>query len=409
MRVLAFLLLLLFINPVYAAEEVYICPMHPHIEGGAGDTCPICGMSLVPKQTEKTSASGDESGTIDENAIVITPEYIQALGVKTAQVSLEEFGKSIRAYGKIAASTRLEHTVTVREDGWIVDLATSAIGDNVKKGDLLFTFYSPDLMSAQSDYLIGSRTGKAEQRLRLYGMDDKAIAEFKKGGKMMEATPFYAPLDGTVTMLEARPGMYMGEGARVLTLQDFSKVWINAEVPLRDIEFLKAGDRADIALSETGKKIQGTIDFIHPIANPDSRTVTVRVVADNPDGALKPETYANVTLTGKLEKRLAVPQDAILYGEGGSYVIEALGDGKFRPRMVETGITANGLTEITSGLEAEERIVSSGQFMIDAESNLRGGMANMGHDHGDMVMPEMGSDADEGSSPAMNMEGGHVH
>ena len=122
----------------------------------------------------------------------------------------------------------------------VCKLSNVLLADNVKKGDLLFIFYSPDLMSAQSDYLIGSRTGKAEQRLRLYGMDDKAIAEFKKGGKMMEATPFYAPLDGTVTMLEARPGMYMGEGARILTLQDFSKVWINAEVPLRDIEFLKA-------------------------------------------------------------------------------------------------------------------------------------------------------------------------
>lgn len=409
MRVLAFLLLFLFINPVFAAEEVYICPMHPHIEGEAGDTCPICGMSLVPKQTENTSTSGDKSGAIDEDAIVITPEYIQALGVKTAQVSLEEFGKSIRAYGKIVPSTRLEHTVTVREDGWIVDLATSAIGDSVKKGDLLFTFYSPDLMSAQSDYLIGTRTGKAEQRLRLYGMDDKAIAEFKKGGKMMEATPFYAPLDGTVTMLEARPGMYMGEGARVLTLQDFSKVWINAEVPLRDIEFLKEGNRADITLSETGKIFQGTIDFIHPIANPDSRTVTVRVVADNTENILKPETYVDVIFIGLLEKRLAVPKDAVLYGEGGSYIIEALGDGKFSPRMVETGITANGLTEIKQGIKAGANIVTSGQFMIDAESNLRGGMANMGHDHGTSRDMTVDQDMDKDSSPAMNMEGGHVH
>lgn len=114
----------------------------------------------------------------------------------------------------------------------LIDLAVDALGDTVKKGDLLFTYYSPDLMNAQSDFLIGSRVGNATQRLRLYGMDDKAIAELKERGKFFEKTPFYAPEDGTVTMLNVRKGGHVNEGGSVLKLQDFSTVWVNADVPI---------------------------------------------------------------------------------------------------------------------------------------------------------------------------------
>lgn len=399
------LLLIIFSLPTWAADEIYICPMHPHIEGKAGENCPICGMSLVPKVQDMPDSNMANSMEIPGGTVSISPAYVQALGVKTDTVSPHSFGKAIKAYGQIASSSRLEHAVTVREDGWIVDLATSAVGDQVQKGDLLFTYYSPDLMSAQSDFLIGSRTGNAEQRLRLYGMDDKAIAEFKKGGKMMEATPFYATADGTVTMLDARPGMYMGEGSRALTLQDLSKIWVNAEVPIRDIAFLDKGQNATITQPETGETYSGVIDFIHPVANPMSRTVTVRIIVDNADGDIKPETYADVVFEGAPKTRLAVPQEAVLFGGQGQYVMEVIADGQFRPIIVETGITSNGLTEITSGLKQGQRIVTSGQFMIDAESNLRGGMASMGMDM-DMGDTEMKNMDD---APAMKMEGGHVH
>ncbi len=401
------LLFLVFAVPVQAADEIYICPMHPHIEGEAGENCPICGMSFVPKVQDMSDNNMEGSMVMPEGVTKISPKYVQALGVKTDAVSVHNFGKNIKAFGQISSSSRLEYASSVREDGWIVDLATSAIGDSVKKDDLLFTFYSPDLMSAQADYLIGNRGKNSEERLRLYGMDDKAIAEFKKGGKMMKETPFYAPKDGVITMLDARPGMYMMQGARVLTLQDLSKVWINADVALRDIAFLNLGENATITLPETGEVYRGTIDFIHPVANPMSRTVIVRIVVDNADGDLKPETYADVVFEGAPKTRLAVPQDAVLFGGQGKYVMEVVADGQFRPIMVETGITSNGLTEITSGLEEGQSVVTSGQFMIDAESNLRGGMASMGMDMNmDMSDTEMKS-MDE--SPAMNMEGEHAH
>lgn len=400
------LFLLVFSANAWSAEDIYICPMHPHIEGEAGDSCPICGMSLVPKVQDASKEKSSSAMTTSEGAVQISPEYVQALGVKTEEVLTHSFGKTIRAYGQIASSSRLEQAITVREDGWIINLAASAVGDKIQKGDLLFTYYSPDLMSAQSDYLIGRRTDNAERRLRLYGMDDKAISEFKQAGKMMEETPFYATNSGTVTTLDARPGQYLAEGNRILTLQDLSTVWINADVSLRDVSFLSEGGNATISLPETGGIYKGRIDFIHPVANPTSRTVSVRIIVDNDRGDLKPETYVDVTFEGELKTRLAVPQDAVLFGGQGQYVMEVVADGQFKPVMVESGLTSNGLTEIISGLEGGQRIVTSGQFMIDAESNLRGGMANMGHDHDSMKAPTM--DMENEDAP-MKMEGGHVH
>ena len=155
-------------------ENIYFCPMHPHIRGEKGDRCPICGMDLVPQTRTEAPAPAPESDAQDENAdkegaLFIEPLYRQALGVKTAAAARHKFGRTIQAYGHIAPSTRLERSVAVRTAGWVIDLNTDAVGDTVKAGDLLFTFYSPDLMTAQSDYFLSSRVGNAEQRLRLCG------------------------------------------------------------------------------------------------------------------------------------------------------------------------------------------------------------------------------------------------
>ncbi len=359
--------------------EVYICPMHPHITGEEGDNCPICGMYLVPKGGGNGPHEGHEDKP--EGAFLIDPSYIQALGVKTVSITHHEFGRDIRAFGKIEPSTRLEYAVDVRTKGWIVDLAVDAVGDIVKKGDLLFTYYSPDLMNAQSDFLIGSRVGNATQRLRLYGMDDKAIVELKERGKFFEETPFYAPEDGAVTMLNVRKGGHVNEGGSVLKLQDFSSVWVNVDVAIRDVQFLEADMTAIVTVPETGKEYETKIDFIHPVNDPKNRTVPVRLVLENPDGTLTPDTYVDAVFSANTQSRLAVPSEAVLYGKMGAYVIEDLGNGSFRPVMVQTGITAEGLTEITQGLSHGQIIVQSGQFMLDAESNLKGGMAAMGHNH----------------------------
>lgn len=363
-------------------DEVYICPMHPHITGKKGDNCPICGMHLVPKEQKNNQDDAENNHNHkDDGAFMISPTYKQALGVQTASVSYGDMARNIRGYGRIMPSTRLEHAVNVRTEGWIVDLVVSAKGDEVKKGDLLFTYYSPDLMNAQADFLIGSRLGNSAQRLRLYGMDEQTIAALKKRKKFFEKTPFYAPANGNVSVLNTREGAFIKQGGNVMMLQGYGKVWVMADLPLKDVQFLNVGTPANVIFPETAQKYKTHIDYIYPESDPQSRRVQVRLILDNANGDIKPETYVDIYFHADEQKRLSVPEEAILYSKAGAYVFEDIGEGYFRPVMVDTGITANGMTEIKKGLKQGQKIVTSGQFMLDAESNLKGGMGHMGHNH----------------------------
>jgi len=420
MRIIIFAVALLLCLPLNSAgaqdPKTYICPMHPHIHGQKGENCPICGMFLVPADNETKNSSNQEARKIlywvapmdadyrqdypgkspmgmdlvpvyeddialPEGTVKISPVYRQALGVKTEEVRLHEFGAHINAHGHIAASTRDQNVIAVRTSGWITALKADAVGDVVKKGDLLFSFYSPDLMSAQADYLVGRRTGRpigdTEGRLRLYGMDEQAIKTLQKTGRAMEKTPFHAPVDGIISVLPMRQGSFVNEGETVLVLQDYQKLWVMAHVPLRDVQMLHKEASATVMIDETGEAFPATIETILPATDPLSRTAMVRLLLDNTAGKLKTETLVHVMFAADRKMRLSVPAEAVLYGKDITYVIEDVGDGYFRPAPVKTGITANGLTEIASGLQEGQKVVVAGQFMIDSESTLRGGLSSM--------------------------------
>ncbi|MBE2190655.1 MAG: efflux RND transporter periplasmic adaptor subunit [Alphaproteobacteria bacterium] len=380
MRVfLSLFVFLAFSSPVLADDAVYFCPMHPHITGQKGDQCPICGMTLVPKEEMRPQSVGTE------DSFQITPDYVAALGVKTTRVSSVVFGKDIRAFGRVEADTAREYHFDLKAEGWIVDLRVSGRGEVVKKGDLLFTLYSPELRSAQSDFLVaiqtGSRLGSVESRLRLFGMDDKSIEDLRLVKHPPESTNFYAPQDGVVSDLKVRAGSYLGKGESVLVLQDLSQIWVMAQVAVKDISQIKIGQAAKIILPETGMSLPAVVELVEPLAEGVTQTVSVRLVVENKQGVLKPSQYVDARISGEQISRLSVPDEAVLYGSQGAYVIETVGDGYFRPVMVEVGITAMGETEILTGLTVGQQIVRSGQFMIDAESNLRGGMKNMERHH----------------------------
>jgi Cu(I)/Ag(I) efflux system membrane fusion protein len=330
---------------------------------------------------------------MNHNTVAVSPQYMQALGVKTAPAAEHDFGQDIAAYGSIAPSTRNEYKISMQTKGWVRALPVSAMGDHVKKGQLLFTYYSPDLMSAQADYLSARRAGfkpaLSEDRLRVFGMDDAAIALLQKQGRMLSETPFHAPADGIVTALPARKGSFVAEGGMVMTVQDFSTVWVNAHVPLKDLPFISKGTPATVTLAESGEHFIATVDEIFPNTDAQSRDGIVRLVAPNPDGALKTGSPVDVVFHADSAERLAVPEGAVLYDAMGAYVIASEGGGKFHAVMVMTGVTSGGMTEITDGLDKGDEVVISGQFMIDAESNLQGGMAGM-------------------SMPGMDMSGGDM-
>ncbi|MBK9562107.1 MAG: efflux RND transporter periplasmic adaptor subunit [Micavibrio sp.] len=175
-------------------------------------------------------------------------------------------------------------------------------------------------------------------------------------------------------------GSYVDPGDNnntILTLQDFSQVWIEAHVPIRDLQFLSVGTPATITVSGTGEAYKANVDFIYPETDLQNRKGMARLVLDNPEGRLKPNMPVDVIFAANVEPRLAVPEEAVLYDQRGAHVIATGDDGHFQPVMVKTGITSEGLTEITSGLSEGQVVVTSGQFMIDAESNLRGGIENM--------------------------------
>lgn len=399
MRVLVFIVPLLFVLippgpvraelPAICAQGSYVSPMHPQHRGEAGDNCPVCGMAMVPDPLcypeENHDAHSHHDAMNEGGGVYISPAFRQALGVRMAEVSRIAFGHDIRAYGTIVPDMRREHQITLRAAGWLSELAASAEGDFVQKGDLLFTLYSPDLMAAQSDYLVDRRnsrmTGDPARRLRLFGMDEAAIALLRERGEMLEQTPFYAPADGTVAALPVRAGAYVPEGQLVMTLQDYSHVWVMANVALRDLGFLKEGARARVKLAGSESWRVGRIDFIDPAIDAASRTGSVRIELPNPRGDLRPGLYGDVRFDAESHHRLAVPEQAVLYGAGGAYVLRDRGGGHFAPQPVVTGIRADGHIEIRSGLSHGDRIVTSGQFMIDAEANLRGAMSGMDHDH----------------------------
>lgn len=356
----------------------WVAPMDPNYRKDEPGQSPM-GMDLVPVYEDELSGGV----SAPDGAIKIDPVYTHTLGVKTAEVTHWEFGKNIRSFGQLAMSTRLEHKIDVRTKGWIIDLKTDAVGDIVEEGDLLFNYYSPQLMEAQSDFFLTTKRKDPEQRLRLFGMSKKAIKELRKKGKFLEKTPFYAPANGAITTLNVRKGSHVNEGGNVMVIQDFSKLWVNVDVTIRDAQFLEVGTPAKVTVPETGKTYDSVVDFIHPVNDPKNRTVMVRLILENSDGVLKPNTYVDTSFDAGTQSRLAVPTKAILYSSMGAYIMEDAGDGYFRPVMIETGITASGLTEIKNGVTSGQRIVTSGQFMLDAETNLKGGMEAMGHNHGE--------------------------
>ncbi len=389
---LVFVILMLG-NTWVLASEKYTCPMHPHYIATEMGTCPICGMDLVLLEAdgaedeagEKPSGDNDtmkdnqsKSGQSIRQAITISPETIQNVGVRTEKAALARFGKDVRSYGLVTENVRLTRAISGRVAGWIETLKMTAVGDEVKKGDLLFTLYSPDLVSAQKDYLAALATGNqgrirsSATRLQSLGASQKTITELRTRRKPLEQLPFYAETDGVVSQLMVHQGSYIQPGMQIATIQNYDSVWINVSVAEKDLQFIALDSEATVSFPNLGHVERAArIDYLYPTIDENSRTGRVRLVLDNADGALKPGAYADIVFETDIDKRLSIPSEAILKSSAGDQVVIALGEGKFRPQAVQTGIHNKGRTEIIQGLTEGDNVVVSSQFMIDSESALR--------------------------------------
>lgn len=368
------------IEPV-AAEATpegakWTCPMHPHYISDDPGSCPICGMDLVKLETPG-SAQG-QTRPQDRSPITIAPETMQNMGVRIAKAEKTKFGRIIRSFGRIEENERLQTELTARLEGWIEDLRIRAVGDQVKKGDLLFTLYAPEYIVSQRDLVDAlkgrdrTRIESIKTRLRAFGMQDRAIGQLEKVRTPFEFVPFYAERDGTVAMIKLRPGSYVKRGTMMTRIQDYSQVWLMVSVSEKDLSFIQVGTPARITFPNIpGREIFARVEYVYPTVDAQTRTGQVRLVIDNPHGELRPGAYADVAFDVETKERLAVPTEAILKSGAGRYVVASLGRGRFEPRAVTTGLTTERWTEVSGEVASGDDIVVSGQFLIDSESALR--------------------------------------
>jgi Cu(I)/Ag(I) efflux system membrane fusion protein len=362
-------------------DPTYVCPMHPSIIKDEPGDCPICGMDLVQQKLEPMAGERPEIG--------LTPAVIQTLGVRTAKAERGTLWKYIKTVGRIEYDeTRLAH-LHPRADGWIETLDLRAEGEPVKQGQRLAELYAPRILSAQVDFLLAQdRTGgqrrvsedKARNILRLLDVPDDIIREIEQTGEPRNRIPIRAPIDGIVTQMTARDGMYVTESSELFSIADLSRVWVMVDIYEQQIDWLSAGLSAEMTVpARPGRTWEGKVDYLYPELDPATRTLKVRLVFDNPGLALKPNMFADVVIYGGPKRDvLKVPAEAVIVTGERESVVLAQGDGRFQPVDVATGMQRGGEVEILSGLEAGDEVVVSGQFLIDSESNLQASFMRMG-------------------------------
>ncbi|WP_164084722.1 efflux RND transporter periplasmic adaptor subunit [Alteromonas flava] len=356
-------------HSVHAENERYVCPMHSHIVKDHPGTCPICGMDLVLRK-QKPTESLDVS---------VSGGMQQAMALTTETADISKLWRFIYTYGSVQFDeTSLQH-IHPRASGWIEKLTVNSLGQQVRKGELLYELYAPDLLVAQEDFLLllSSQAKnkplleRSKRRLSLLGIDQKLIEQLEQTRQVRYQVPYYAEQDGIVSALDVREGMYIEPGVSIMTVADLSKVWVIADVFEHQMDWVKTGKAIEIDIPALDLyKLEGSVEFIYPTLDPVTRTLQVRLVLDNPDQQLKPDMLATVRIYAGPKETLNIPVDALIQTEKHNRVFVQVDDGTFQRRDVEVGIVTHGRAEILAGLEVGERVVTAGQFLLDAEANL---------------------------------------
>jgi Cu(I)/Ag(I) efflux system membrane fusion protein len=346
-------------------------PMRPEVKFDKPGQSPFMDMTLLPKYR----ASAGEDG------IAINPRVTQNLGVRTTPVMAAPVMPRVTVTGTVAVDERRLAVVTTRAGGWIERLAVRAVGDPVKRGQRLGALYSPDLLAAQEEFLLGIRSGDqllipaARRRLELLGVTSGQLDRIARRGVPDRQIEIVAPMGGVVTELLMREGAAVAAGMPIMTLADLSRVWVIAAVPEAQGAWLQAGQSAEVTLASPGSlPIKGQVDYLYPELSAETRSTRARILVQNDRLALRPGMSARVTIQGESRTALVVPTEALIRSGERTAVILAVGEGQFRPVAVTTGLEQGEQTEITSGLKADELVVVSGQFLIDSEANLRGAL-----------------------------------
>lgn len=358
----------------------YTCSMHPSVKRDQPGICPICSMDLTPVTFDE-----EEGGVIFVDTV-----RRQRIGVRTGVVERRRLTTRIRTVGKLTYDETKLHDVTLKYDGWIQKLHADTIGARVTRGGALFAVYSPELYAAQGDLLsamsgphpMGSGGPTAEtssdplvavarERLALldaYGLDKHVM----KTGRPVRYITVTSPATGYVVDKSVVDGSAVKAGERVMRIAGLDTVWIDAELYESDLPLVREGQRAEVGLSYVpGKRYEGEVGYVYPYLDPRTRTGQARIELQNPELELKPDMYANVTLEVDLGERLVVPRSAVIYTGLRRLIFVDLGEGRLRPQEVTLGVRADDWFEVLSGLRAGDRVVTSGNFLVAAESRIR--------------------------------------
>jgi Cu(I)/Ag(I) efflux system membrane fusion protein len=359
-----------------------------------------------------------EEATEEAPQVEISPEQQQLIGVKTVKVSLKPLQKVIRTVGRIEADERRLATINTKIEGWIEKLHVDYTGRYVKKGEPLAEIYSPELLATQQEFIstlkwAGKQTGTAQppepahsghdhssqatgnepvselqkmlskdagaaldaarQRLRLWDISEAQIKHIEQTGKPVRTLTLYSPVRGFVTQKMAIQGMKVMPGEKLFDIADLATLWIVADIYEYELLFVKVGQPAIITLSYfPGRKFSSKIDYIYPTISADTRTAKIRLTLPNPGGQLKPQMFTNVEIRISLGKRLVIPESAVIDTGTSQVVYVEKGEGAFEPREVMLGLRADGAVEVLRGIKSGEKVVSSANFLIDSEAQLKG-------------------------------------
>jgi len=422
-------------------KQLYSCGMHPEVISDEPGNCPICGMKLTPikgtaqdkgqTQTDEPVKDrkilywrapmdpteiydkpgkskmgmdlipvykGEEAG--GAGSITIDGSLQQNMNLRTAEVERREISRVVRAYGRVTFAEDREFAVTTKINGWIEKLYVNTTGQKVQKGQPLLEIYSPELVSTQEEYLLALKNYEklssspyenvknsarrmlslSRNRLEYWDISKAEIDRIKKTGKARRTMLLKSLLSGVVTHKAVVEGDKVGPGMDLFHIADLDEVWVEASVYESELPLVEVGQTAELELDHLMReKLEGKVDFIYPYLDQKSRANNIRLVFDNPDLFLKPDMYATLRIHSHVARdSLAIPAESVIHSGKRKIVFVTKGDGKFEPREIKMGAeSADGYVQVVSGLFDDEKVVVSGQFLLDSESRTREAIAKM--------------------------------
>jgi membrane fusion protein, copper/silver efflux system len=370
----------------------YVDPMHPAYKSDEPGIAPDCGMRLEPVYADEAAAPTGTAGQhvpegLPAGAIRIPPERQQTIGVRFATVEAGNAARTIRTVGKVAVDeTRVGHVHT-RIDGWIEKVFVDFTGDTVSKGAPMLTIYSPEMLASEEELLLAARARDvmpslfeaAKRRLQLWELSDDQIEQVLRTGEPIRSITVHAPMSGFVTERKAFPNQKVTPDSDLYTITDLSRVWIVADVFESDISSIAPGAPAYVMFANGGApSLAARVSYIQPQVDPLTRTLKVRFDVANAGMRMKPEMFVNVEFGVATAPQLTIPAEAVLDTGDRQTVFVDLGDGYLEPRAVVVGERFGDRMTITRGLTAGERVVASGTFLVDSESQLKAAASGMG-------------------------------